>query len=156
MKFKILAIGKKRPTWIEDTFEDYKKRFDRSIKVEWYGLQSVKNIKTLNKATIIKKESEKLLSFVNEGEIIISLDKKGKNWTTLELKEKFDRWLYSSIDVNFLIGGANGLSANCLKKSKEVWSLSSLTFPHAFIPILIIEQLYRVWSIRENHPYHRQ
>ena len=77
------------------------------------------------------------------------------SWTTLKLKEKFNQWLTSSKDVSFLIGGPEGLSEDCLNTSNEIWSLSPLTFPHALVPIILIEQLYRVWSIEKNHPYHK-
>ena len=105
--------------------------------------------------TIINKESLKLINSVKDGEIIISLDKQGTNWSTLELKKKFDEWLSSSTNVSFIIRGPNGLISKCLNLSNEVWSLSSLTFPHSILPVIVIEQLYRVWSINKNHPYHR-
>ena len=103
----------------------------------------------------IEKESEKLLSYLKEGETLISLDREGTSWNTLELKEKFEEWMSLSLNISFVIGGPDGLSSSCLKKSEEVWSLSPLTFPHSIIPVLIIEQLYRAWSIVQNHPYHR-
>ena len=61
----------------------------------------------------------------------------------------------SSKEVSFLIGGPEGLSDKCLDSSNEIWSLSPLTFPHSIVPVIIIEQLYRVWTIEKNHPYHR-
>ena len=77
------------------------------------------------------------------------------SWTTLQLKEKFNQWVTSSRDVSFLIGGPEGLSEDCLNSSNEIWSLSPLTFPHSIVPIIVIEQLYRVWSIGKNYPYHK-
>ena len=87
--------------------------------------------------------------------IIIALNKEGVSWTTLQLKEKFNQWVTSSRDVSFLIGGPEGLSEDCLNSSNEIWSLSPLTFPHSIVPIIVIEQLYRVWSIGKNYPYHK-
>ena len=77
------------------------------------------------------------------------------SWNTLKLKEKFNLWVTSSKDISFLIGGPEGLSEDCLNSSNEIWSLSPLTFPHSIVPIILIEQLYRVWSIEKNHPYHK-
>ena len=104
---------------------------------------------------VIKNESEILLSNTKKEDIVISLDKKGKSLDTLKLKENFEYWLSSSKDVSFLIGGPDGLSSDCIKQSHLSWSLSDPTFPHSLVPVIIIEQLYRAWSITQNHPYHR-
>tara|TARA_B100000029_G_C17279679_1_gene852983 strand:- start:326 stop:793 length:468 start_codon:yes stop_codon:yes gene_type:complete len=155
MKFQIVAIESKRPLWARSAFEIYQKRFDRSIEVKWLGLRPAGSVKTLNKKSIIREEGKMLLERVNQDSIIISMDKKGSNWNTMRLKEKFSDWLLSSRNVSFLIGGPEGLSDRCLEKSDEIWSLSPLTFPHTIVPVIIIEQLYRAWSIEKNHPYHR-
>tara|TARA_Y100001949_G_scaffold158064_1_gene148026 strand:- start:1509 stop:1976 length:468 start_codon:yes stop_codon:yes gene_type:complete len=155
MRINILAIESKRPAWAQKAFEYYQNRFDRSIQVEWSGIKPEKNYKSLDTKKIINKESAKLINSVKDGEIIISLDKQGTSWSTLELKKKFDEWLSSSTNVSFIIGGPDGLNSKCLNLSHEVWSLSSLTFPHSIVPVIVIEQLYRVWSINKNHPYHR-
>ena len=155
MRINILTIESKRPAWAQKAFESYQDRFDRSIQIEWSGIKPEKHYKSLDTKKIINKESSKLISSVKDGEIIISLDKQGTSWSTLELKKKFDEWLSSSTNVSFIIGGPDGLNSKCLNLSNEVWSLSSLTFPHSIVPVIVIEQLYRVWSINKNHPYHR-
>ena len=155
MRINILAIESKRPAWAQKAFESYQDRFDRSIQIEWSGIKPEKHYKSLDTKKIINKESSKLISSVKDGEIIISLDKQETNWSTLELKKKFDEWLSSSTNVSFIIRGPNGLISKCLNLSNEVWSLFSLTFPHSILPVIVIEQLYRVWSINKNHPYHR-
>ena len=155
MKFHIIAIESKRPSWVKSAFENYQQRFDQSIQVKWSGVKSNKNSKSLYKEKLINEEGTKLLNSVNENSIIISLNKEGVGWSTLKLKQKFDQWVTSTKEVSFLIGGPDGLSNNCLDSSNEIWSLSPLTFPHSIVPIIIIEQLYRVWTIEKNHPYHR-
>ena len=155
MKFHIIAIESKRPLWVKSAFENYQQRFDQSIQVKWSGIKSNKNVKSLDKKKLINEEGTKLLNSVNENSIIISLNKEGEGWSTLKLKQKFDQWVASSKEVSFLIGGPEGLSNKCLDSSHEIWSLSPLTFPHSIVPVIIIEQLYRVWTIEKNHPYHR-
>ena len=155
MKFHIVAIESKRPLWAKSAFENYQQRFDQSIQVKWSGVKSNKNSKSLDKEKLINEEGTKLLNSVNENSIIISLNKEGVGWSTLKLKQKFDQWVTSTKEVSFLIGGPDGLSNNCLDSSNEIWSLSPLTFPHSIVPVIIIEQLYRVWTIEKNHPYHR-
>ena len=104
---------------------------------------------------IFFQESEFLLSAVKERSYLVCLDKSGKSLDTLQLKSRFEGWLTATNNLTFLIGGPDGLSQKCLDKSNENWSLSPLTFPHAIVPVMIIEQIYRVWSMTQNHPYHR-
>ena len=155
MKFHIVAIESKRPLWAKSAFENYQQRFDQSIQVKWSGIKSNKNSKSLGKEKLMNEEGTKLVNSVNENSIIVSLNKEGIGWSTLKLKQKFDQWVASSKEVSFLVGGPEGLSNKCLDSSHEIWSLSPLTFPHSIVPVIIIEQLYRVWTIEKNHPYHR-
>ena len=155
MKFHIIAIESKRPLWAKTAFEDYQQRFDQSIQINWLGIKPDRKTRSLGKKKRIFEEGKKLLKSVNKDNTIIALDKEGMSWTTLKLKEKFNQWVTSSKDISFLIGGPEGLSDKCLDSSNEIWSLSPLTFPHSIVPVIIIEQLYRVWTIEKNHPYHR-
>ena len=156
MRFNILSIENKRPKWATDLFDLYVKRFDKSIQISWTGFDPNKIKRSFKNRSNIHLQGAKLLTSLPHDTIIISLDKEGALWTSQNLKKKFDNWINSSHkDVTFLIGGPEGLSKECLNKSNEIWSLSSLTFAHSFVPVIIIEQLYRVWSMGRNHPYHR-
>jgi 23S rRNA (pseudouridine1915-N3)-methyltransferase len=87
--------------------------------------------------------------------MLVTLDRNGKNWTTEQLASKFESWQLEFGKVQFLIGGPDGLSNDCLKAAQESWSLSNLTFPHFIVRILLAEQIYRAWSVLNNHPYHK-
>ena len=155
MNINFLTIESSRPSWAKEAFEDYSSRFNKSIKVNWNGLKPLKRTPNYNKDKTIFQESEFLLSAVKERSYLVCLDKSGKSLDTLQLKSRFEGWLTATNNLTFLIGGTDGLSQNCLDKSNENWSLSPLTFPHAIVPVMIIEQIYRVWSMTQNHPYHR-
>lgn len=155
MNINFLTIESSRPSWAKEAFEDYSSRFNKSIKVNWNGLKPLKRTLNYNKDKTIFQESEFLLSAVKERSYLVCLDKSGKSLDTLQLKSRFEGWLTTTNNLTFLIGGPDGLSQNCLDKSNENWSLSPLTFPHAIVPVMIIEQIYRVWSMTQNHPYHR-
>lgn len=99
MRFHILAVDSKRPVWSRKAFGHYHHRFDRSVQVEWSGIQPEKNYKSLIKKTIINKESLKLINSVKDGEIIVSLDKHESNWNSFRFEEKFDQWISSSTNV---------------------------------------------------------
>ena len=155
MNINFLTIESSRPSWAKEAFEDYSSRFNKSIQVNWNGLKPLKRTSNYNKDKTIFQESEFLLSAVKERSYLVCLDKSGKSLDTLQLKSRFEGWLTATNNLTFLIGGPDGLSQNCLDKSNENWSLSPLTFPHAIVPVMIIEQIYRVWSMTQNHPYHR-
>ena len=155
MNINFLTIESSRPSWAKEAFEDYSSRFNKSIQVNWNGLKPLKRTSNYNKDKTIFQESEFLLSAVKEKSYLVCLDKSGKSLDTLQLKSRFEGWLTATNNLTFLIGGPDGLSQNCLDKSNENWSLSPLTFPHAIVPVMIIEQIYRVWSMTQNHPYHR-
>ena len=155
MRFHIIATESKRPLWAKSAFENYQQRFDQSIQVKWSGIKSNKNSKSLGKEKLMNEEGTKLVNSVNENSIIVSLNKEEIGWSSLKLKQKLDQWLASSQEVFFLIGGSESLSDKCLDSSNEIWSFSPLTLPHSIVPVIIIEQLYRVWTIEKNHPYHR-
>ena len=155
MNINFLTIESSRPSWAKEAFEDYSSRFNKSIKVNWNGLKPLKRTSNYNKDKTIIQESEFLLSAVKERSYLVCLDKSGKTLDTLQLKSRFEGWLTATNNLTFLIGGPDGLSQKCLDKSNENWSLSPLTFPHAIVPVMIIEQIYRVWSMTQNHPYHR-
>ncbi|MFO1351859.1 MAG: 23S rRNA (pseudouridine(1915)-N(3))-methyltransferase RlmH, partial [Gammaproteobacteria bacterium] len=86
---------------------------------------------------------------------LIALDMAGRQWDTTELSRRLAGWLADGRDMVFAIGGPDGLDGAVLERAELAWSLSALTFPHAVVRILVVEQQYRAWSILRNHPYHR-
>ena len=86
---------------------------------------------------------------------LIALDLTGRLVSSGKLALELSSWLQSGQDISFIIGGPDGLSPECLSSADEIWSLSQLTFPHPIVRIILAEQLYRAWSIYNNHPYHR-
>jgi len=155
MLINIVCIESSRPDWTRQAFEAYKSKFNKSLNINWQGCKPVQRNKNYDIQKAIKYESDLLLSNTKKEDILVSLDKEGKSLDTLKLKNNFENWLSSSKDISFLVGGPDGLSPECIKQSHLSWSLSDLTFPHSLVPILIIEQVYRVWSMTQNHPYHR-
>ena len=155
MKINVISIESSRPEWAEKAFRSYASKFNKSIRVNWIGLKPLNRNRNYNHSAIVEKESELLFSKIKKKDFVITLDKQGMELSTEKLRVQFDNWVSGSRDISMIIGGPDGLSETLLKKSDFCWSLSSLTFPHSFVPILIIEQIYRVWSITQNHPYHK-
>ncbi len=86
---------------------------------------------------------------------MIALDHCGASWSTERLATKLDVWLTQGQDVCWLIGGPEGFSKEVLTMADQCWSLSALTYPHPIVRIIVLEQLYRAWTIHSGHPYHK-
>lgn len=147
--------------WINAGFEDYAKRFPKDLPIE---LTEIAAEKRGNQSVTVMKEREgkRILSAIADQSPhqsskphIIALDVLGKSYSTEDLSQKLDQWQNEHSTIHFLIGGADGLSKECLEQSNEHWSLSTLTFPHSLVRVILIEQLYRAMSLLNNHPYHR-
>lgn len=144
------------PAWVNDGFAEYAKRMPANFQLELKEIPLEKRTKTSNIPKIIERESEKLLENCKSGNLIIALDVTGQAWNTKKLSENMQTWHDENRSVDLLVGGPDGLSETCLKKSQIKLSLSALTLPHPIIRIIVAEQLYRGWSILQGHPYHRE
>ena len=102
------------------------------------------------------KEAVKITAAIPKGSRIIALDERGKDQTTQNLATQLADWRQEGFDITFLIGGADGLDPSLKEKAQAIWRLSSLTLPHAMARVLLVEQLYRAWTILQGHPYHRE
>ena len=96
-----------------------------------------------------------MLATIKTGHRVIALDVQGKQWSTAELTQQLAHWQQQGQNIDLLIGGPDGLASACLQKADATWSLSLLTFPHLLVRLIVAEQLYRAWSILQQHPYHR-
>ena len=76
--------------------------------------------------------------------------------STQQLSTQLANWRQEGVDIAFLIGGADGLDTSIKENAQALWRLSSLTLPHAMARVLLVEQLYRAWTILQGHPYHRE
>ena len=155
MLIRLLAIGTKMPSWIEEGFVEYAKRFPPSCQLELVEIAAAKRTKNSVSERLIEQESEKLMAAIKPGNHIIALEVKGTMWSTEQLAQQLENWQNGRRNIDLLIGGPDGLSGHCLQKAETKWSLSKLTLPHPLVRIIVAEQLYRAVSILQNHPYHR-
>ena len=155
MRLTIVAVGLRVPDWAQTAYDDYAKRFPPEIKVE---LKAVKTEPRASKTldTLLLAEKSRIDAAIPRGTRIVALDERGTNVTTVALAERLKIWQLSGDDVAIVIGGPDGLDAGFKKAAHERLRLSDLTLPHAMVRVLLIEQLYRAWSITINHPYHRE
>lgn len=155
MKLHILSIGKGMPDWVNQGTMEYLKRMPKEFEVILHEIPAVKRGENANCEQIKQQESTRLLEKIPKGSYSIALDPKGKTFTTEVLAQHIDGFYQEHQDITVLIGGPEGLSAECLEKVRQSWSLSALTFPHALVRIILAEQLYRAMTIIKKLPYHR-
>ncbi|HPH12534.1 MAG TPA: 23S rRNA (pseudouridine(1915)-N(3))-methyltransferase RlmH [Burkholderiaceae bacterium] len=155
MKLVIVAVGQRVPDWAQTAWDDYAKRFPHELRVE---LKTVKTeprgSKTLE--TLHAAERARIEGAIAKGSRIVALDERGETLTTAALAKRLKTWQLESDDVALVIGGPDGLDPAFRSAAHERIRLSDMTLPHAFARVLLVEQLYRAWSINANHPYHRE
>ncbi len=155
MKLLIVAVGQRVPDWAQVAWDDYAKRFPCELKVELKAVKTEpRGSKTLE--TLYAAERERIEAAIPRGCRIVALDERGTSLTTLALASKLRAWQLESDDVALVIGGPDGLEPAFRQAAHERIRLSDLTLPHAMARVLLIEQLYRAWSINAGHPYHRE
>jgi 23S rRNA (pseudouridine1915-N3)-methyltransferase len=155
MQIHILSIGNKMPGWVSDGYAEYARRMPRECQLNLLELPPAQRSKTTDLKKALIDEGQRLLKAVPKNADVVVLDVKGKQHSTESLADELKEWLNSGRDIALLIGGADGLSAECIAAAKSKWSLSKLTFPHPLVRVILSEQLYRAWSLLNNHPYHR-
>ena len=148
-------MGTKMPAWVQAGCEEYGKRLPRDFAVEIKELPLATRSKTRSTQALIEYESKQLLAAVPAGYQRVALDKGGAMWSTEQLADKISTWQMLGQSPCLMIGGPDGLSRQCIQHADVVWSLSSLTLPHPLVRVLLLEQLYRAWSLLNNHPYHK-
>ncbi len=153
MRITLLAMGKKMPAWVDAGYTEYARRLRGSCQLELVELAQLRHT---DKQQLKQRESDLLMAQIPTGNHVVALDKQGRQWDTEQTASELQGWKALGQDICILIGGPEGLAANCLQRANQTWSLSPLTFPHPLVRVIVAEQLYRAESILNNHPYHRR
>ena len=155
MKLWVVAVGQRVPDWAQTAWDDYAKRFPPDWKL---GLKTVKAEPRGSKsaAAMMLAEAERLRAAIPRQARLVALDERGESMTTMDLSRRMQQWQSESQEVALLIGGPDGLDPELKQQAHERLRLSDLTLPHAMVRVLLVEQLYRGWSILAKHPYHRE
>jgi 23S rRNA (pseudouridine1915-N3)-methyltransferase len=155
MKIECWAIGKIHEPYVDIGVNDFTQRIGNYFPVEWRLFNSKKNTGNISMQKQKQDESILILAALKPDDWLICLDENGRSLNSRQLSSFIqDRGNESVKRLVFLIGGAFGLDEKLLKKSKFVWSLSPLTFPHQLVRLILAEQLYRACSIARNEKYH--
>lgn len=156
MVIHFITVGQKMPKWVQDGYAEYAKRLPKSCAIKLVELPMAQRGKTGSADKYKAEEAKKILAAIPKGAQLIVLDEHGQQVTTKGLAEKLEDWLASGQDVALVVGGPDGLEQSLIQQARWKWGLSKLTMPHPMVRILVAEQIYRAYSVINNHPYHRE
>ncbi|NBX57612.1 MAG: 23S rRNA (pseudouridine(1915)-N(3))-methyltransferase RlmH [Gammaproteobacteria bacterium] len=155
MRLRIITVGSRQPAWVDEAVADYLKRFRAPWRVELVELEAVPRTGGRSADAALEREGERVLSALRDRERVVLLDETGNSLSTRDLATRLETLASSSPDLALLIGGADGHAPSVRARTAESWSLSKMTLPHGLARVMLIEQLYRAFSLSQGHPYHR-
>jgi len=152
LKIKIVAVGTVKEKYFLDAIEEYSKRLSRFCKLEFVTIEEESREQNLQKK--IERESEKLLQAASSYKIL--MDIQGKALSSRQLSEKIESLATCGAgEISFIIGGSNGVSESLREACDFRLSFGKITFPHQLFKVVLLEQVYRAFTISANLPYHK-
>ena len=155
MKAKLIAVGERAPSWVVEGFSEYQKRLSHWLPLELVEIAPGLRGKNRDPIRATQDEGQRVLAAISKSTHIISLDGRGKAWSSEQLAQCLEQWRQQGQDLAFLIGGPEGHAPEVMTSATQSWSLGPLTLPHMLVRLVVAEQLYRACSLLANHPYHR-
>lgn len=156
MKIIIINIANKMPAWVQAACEEYLKRINHgkySCKIIEIKADKINNKSVMDNMAV---EAKKIKPHIPTNSFVIALDERGTRLSSQKFAPKLEELALYNSSITFIIGGADGIHPELRNEARLVLQLSDLTFPHALVRIIILEQIYRAITILENHPYHRE
>ena len=155
MHIRLIAVGDRQPSWVDDAVDSYTRRLPRQWKFRLDAVATAQRSKNNDPSVAVETEGLKVLEILKAAEQVVVLDERGTEVPSIGLAEKLSSWQASGRDLSFVIGGPDGVSEAITARADFRWALSRLTLPHGLARVLFVEQLYRAWTISTAHPYHR-
>lgn len=153
MQIELLCVARRPPEWVRAACREYQQRLPKALAL------SVREIAPVTTAASVAERRERegaaLLRAVPPAAGLVALDERGTAFTTHEFATRLDRWRQEHQQLALVVGGAEGLAHDVFARAQARWSLSPLTLPHQLVRVIVVEQIYRAWTVLSNHPYHR-
>lgn len=154
MKLKLVWIGKTRSAPLKEIMRDYTSRLERFARVEIIELRDQTGGKDSRRS--VEREGEEILARIEGDPNLVALDQRGRMMDSFELSEFIEKHQISGTrQITFILGGPGGLSQSVRERADIVLSLSRMTFTHEMARILLVEQLYRAYTLLHNLPYQK-
>lgn len=155
MKITLIYPQTKAPPWVDAGCETYRRRLQSYCKFNINNIQATKNNKNMDSTAMRRKETSRLLDYAGSQDYLIACDEHGKPVNSKKIASTISSQQDLGRNINIIIGGADGLDKNQITKCDALWSLSQLTMPQHLALIVVVEQIYRAYTLITNHPYHR-
>lgn len=156
MQLQLLAVGQRLPAWAEEATADFVKRFPPDLPLLLKTVKAEPRTTGKTAAQMMAAEAQRLREATPRGARRVVLDERGERQSSMQLAERLQRWQHDGRDVVLYMGGPDGLDQTLKQEAEEKLRLSDLTLPHALARVLLVEALYRAWSVNAGHPYHRE
>lgn len=156
MKMKVICVGHRMPGWVDAGVDDFVRRMPRDLPLQIVEVKAEPRTQGKPVEALLEAERQRIEAALPPRARIVALDERGDDLTTMALAARLRRWRADGDDVVLLIGGPDGLSPVLKSRAHELVRLSSLTLPHALARLLLVEALYRAFTVESNHPYHRE
>jgi 23S rRNA (pseudouridine1915-N3)-methyltransferase len=153
MKLGLLWIGKTKDRRLAELIDDYLHRLSKYAK---YDVRQLREARSNARAAVLEAEAEQILSAIGSDVYKVVLDERGEQLSSQTLARTLEQWQIKGMrEVAFIIGGHYGLAEHVKQSADKIWSLSSLTLTHEMARLVLVEQLYRAYTIIHGHPYQK-
>lgn len=143
------------PDWVHSGWDEYAKRMPPDWPVTLREVKPEPRNTGKTSEQMMVAEARRIESALPEQSIRIALDERGKDLDTKKFADTLNQWHQASASLSLIIGGPDGLDDSFKKQCQGLIRLSSMTMPHPLVRVVLIEQIYRAWSLINHHPYHR-
>jgi 23S rRNA (pseudouridine1915-N3)-methyltransferase len=158
MRLIVIAVGRLKQGPERELTKRYRERFDdigRKLGFRGLEIHEIPESRARDAATRITEEAAAISALLPEKYVLVALDERGKSIDSTAFAQHLGRFRDQATDVIFAIGGADGLSPELRGKAKLVVAFGAATWPHQFVRVMLLEQIYRAATILAGHPYHR-
>jgi len=156
MRIKLIVVGKTRERFLQIGEDEFKNRLQRFCQLDWTVVKEEKITSNRSEAAILEREAERMFAKIPRAAYTIALDRTGKQLSSQELADFLQQKMNQGIgEMCFIIGGPLGLDRKILTSSDLVLSLSPMTFTHEMTRLILLEQLYRAFTILKGTGYHK-
>ena len=155
MHIRLIAVGDRQPEWVDTAVRAYTDRLPSNWRFRIDCVPTARRSKNERSGKAVQTEGRAIVDRIDNAEQVVLLDERGRQMSSQALSRKLSDWQLDGRNLVFIIGGPDGVSEACRARADITWSLSELTLPHGLARVLLVEQLYRAWSLSCGHPYHR-
>jgi 23S rRNA (pseudouridine1915-N3)-methyltransferase len=148
----LLAVGKLRP-YYRGAVDDYARRLQRYTKFNEYEVREASRAPTVDAQ--LSEEAGRLGTRISDNATLVALTRDGAGWSSTDLARQLERWALAARPLLLVIGGSHGIHPSLLTRASSRWSLGPLTLPHELARLVVVEQLYRGFTILKGEPYHK-